>query len=359
MKDQSRKNPEDIHQLVFLPEILRSMAEAWIGNCTSAINFRLRRAAAEAQAGAEKVPKLKPIAAELFAAAEALETATSPPRLTRLTELLKLPVSKEFLKAIPKEHSEEWRLLNNEIASTRAHLQMFTAAGWASIKGPNATRMMALRLRGDEQLGEDAALLAVNAARVAESELMMAGFALLGVSRYLGRLVEAIIPFLFICDSSDLCELGNFDSCEAGDMFFPPFEDSPEDVEDVDTALDLLNAAGWLLPGKYLTPGGKKMIKEIAGMLKKLKARVDKKKIDLQGYGVYAVLTYRECVDGMCGNYWEEKTKVVKLDPPQGKGHQLGGKGWKASVIEDLGKNDAATSRQMREFKRLAEADCP
>ncbi len=181
MKDQSRKNPEDIHQLAFLPEILRAMAEAWIGNCNSPINFRLRRAAAEAETGAEKVPKLKPIAAELLAAADAVETATPPPRLTRLTELLKLPVSKEFLSAIPKEYTEEWRLLNNEIASTKAHLQMFTAAGWARVNGPNATRMIALRLRGDEQLGEDAALLAVNSARVADSELMMAGFALLGV----------------------------------------------------------------------------------------------------------------------------------------------------------------------------------
>jgi len=60
----------------------------------------------------------------------------------------------------------------------------------------------------------------------------------------------------------------------------------------------------------------------------------------------------------MCGNHWVSKTKVVRIDPPAGKKHQLG-KGWKASVIEDIGKNETKTDAQMYEFKSLAENQCP
>jgi len=358
MTEPTCNTPDEIHELEHLPTILHAMAESWIGNCGSSLPFRLRRSARIAEKGSSHVPKLGPVASELFEAAEAIETADDPPRLNHLQNLLKLPVAKEFVAGIPEDSLDHWHHLNGEIAAVKTHMKIFRSASWARVRGPEALMTWARRLRGDEDLAEDCALLAVNSARLADAELMLAGMSLLTVSRLLSRLMEVLIPLFFICDSSDACELGGFTNCEAGDMFFPPYQDSPADVEDADDAIDLLKGAGWLLPAKYLTPGGKKMIKEIADMLKKIKNRVDKKKIRLEGYGVYVVLKYEECVDGMCGNYWAERTKVVKIDPPAGKKHQLG-KGWKASAIEDLGKNKADTDRQMRQFKQLAEASCP
>jgi len=349
---------DEIHSLEALPPVLRAMAEAWLGDCGSDLGQRLRRSSRIAAAAAENVPRLKPVAGELMAAAEALHEAVPPPRMKAFRNLLQLPADKTFVAALPEENRDEWRALNDGIVETREHLTRFTAAGWARGRGPAALRVHALRLRGDRLLGEDAALLAANASRLADAELMLAGVALMGVSRNLARLAEIIVPLFIVCDSSDACTLGHLQDCEAGDLYFPPYEDGPGDADDFEDALTLLKGAGWLLPAKYLTPGGKKMIKEIAERLEEIKKRTDKKKIGLRGYGVYMVLNYQECVDGWCGNYWDDKAKVVKLDPPAGKKH-LTGDGWKASVIEDLGKDEAATERQMREFKRLAEDQCP
>lgn len=358
MTEPNRKIPNEIHELEHLPAILHAMAESWLGNCGSSLPFRLRRSARIAEKGSSQVPKLAPVASELFEVAESIENAGAPPRLNHLQNLLKLPAAKEFVAAIPEDSLDHWRHLNGEVAAVKTHMKMFRSASWARVRGPEAFMTWARRLRGDEDLAEDCALLAVNSTRLADAELMLAGMSLLTVSRLLSRMMEIILPLFLVCDDSDACKLGAFNNCEAGDIFFPPYQDSPSDVEDADDAIDLLKGAGWLLPAKYLTPGGKKMIKEIADMLKKIKKRVDKKKIRLEGYGVYVVLKYEECVGGMCGNHWAEKTKVVKIDPPAGKKHQLG-KGWKASVVEDLGKNKANTERQMRQFKQLAEASCP
>ncbi len=356
---KSKENPEEIHQLETIPTSLREIAEAMIGSCGRySISQRLYLAADKANQASEHMAKLKPISDELNAAAEANAKGDYPPKIERLSAFLKVPYSKEFLKKIPDEYRDEWRLLNYQLKEAKTHLEMFRSAGWAAYRGPSAAKTIALRLRGDEILGDDISLLTTNSTRIEDAELMYAGFALLSVARHLDNLIGIILPILFICDSEDACNLGSFRGCEAGDVYFPPYQDSPQDTKDADDAINILAGAGWLLPGKYLEPGGKAMIKKIASMLKKLKKLTDKKKIALEGYGVYIVLNYEECVDGMCGNHWVSKTKVVRIDPPAGKKHQLG-KGWKASVIEDIGKNETKTDAQMYEFKSLAENQCP
>ena len=355
---KSKENPDEIHQLEVVPSFLREMAEAMIGSygCNS-IPQRLSLAAGKANLASGHMEKLKPISGELNAVAEAYVKGDYPPKMERLSAFLKVPYSKEFLKKVPDEYRDEWRALNHQLKKAKTHLEMFRSASWAAYRGPSAAKTIVLRLRGDEILGDDISLLTMNSTRIADVELMYAGFTLLSVARNLDNLIGIILPLLFICDSEDACTLGSFRGCEAGDVYFPPYQDSPQDTKDADDAIKILAGAGWLLPGKYLEPGGKAMIKKIASMLKKLKKLTDKKKIGLEGYGVYIVLNYEECVDGMCGNHWVSKTKVVRVDPPAGKKHQLG-KGWKASIIEDLGNNEAKTKAQMQEFKSLAENQC-
>jgi hypothetical protein len=351
------ENSEKIHQLEMLSVYLREMAEALIGFCGHGyIPQRLFLAARKVNRASEHLEKLKLISDELNAAAKAYTNGDYPPKLDRLSSFLKVPISKEFLEKMPSEHRDEWRLLNDNLKDARTHFEMFRSAWWTAYRGPSAVKTVVLRLRGDDILGDDISLLAMHSTRIQDAELMYAGFSLLSVARHLDNLIGIILPLISICE--DDCKLGKFRGCEAGDVYFPPYQDSPQDTNDTDNAINILAGAGWVLPGKYLTPGGKGMIKKIAGMLKKLKKRIDKKKIDLEGYGVYVVLNYEECVDGMCGNYWKSKKKVVKIDPPPGKKHQLG-KGWKAKVIEELGQDESKTKAQMKEFKSLAEQQCP
>lgn len=338
-----------------LPPVIRRMGEALLADPCLPTHLRLSRAAQEARAVGEFLPMMLRAAADLDAAAGALRRGEASPRLEDLSRVFKIPVSRAFLSALPEELRPEWRLLDTQIARFQEAMGRFVGATWLDAGGVSRAGEIGGFARG-EGVAADLRLIAPMACRIADAALIEAGLLLLGMARQLEVLIVPVLFALSFC--SDACSLGDTQNCTATDVVFVPNGREATDAEDFKDAVNFLNVLSWTIPGKYLSPGGKSLIREITSGLKDIKDAVDKNLVRLNGYSVFVRLEYEECVSGLCGNYWRKTTTTIEVAPPAGKKHQIG-PGWRASVIERLGENERETAEQLREFQRLAERQCP
>jgi len=353
--DPSGAPPTRAQEFDILAARMRRAAEAMIGDGSSAVPLRLRKAARALRSEGESSAKLNAVADELESAANALDAGLAVPHLTEFSKILQMPISGNFYARIPTQHLSEWRLMHNNVSQVRESLARFSGAAWLASVGPTRAETLTVLLTGDQRLASDLAVLSTRAAAMAESALLDAGVALMGVSRLMYAPFGVMLAAFGICD--DDCVLGQTQDCTASEVTFAPYGDSDTDSADFDHALAFLKILSYT-PKVPLSPGGGSMIREIVKGLRKLKEASDKLAKDLDGYSVFVRLTYQECVSGYCGTYWSDKSKVVEVPPPPGKKHSLG-KGWKQSVIDNLGQDDAATAAQMAEFQKLAQKSCP
>lgn len=353
-KKQS-KAAREARPLDELARALRRSAQAMIGDGCSGASRRLTRAALPLRAVGEAFPDLVRVADELDAAATALDQGLPVEGFTEFDELLQVPTARDLKFPVPQDQRGNLSLLRDLGNDARNALGRFEGATWLAAVGPDRARDVVAVATGDPQVAFDVATLAPRACFLGDVALADAGLALIGVAHQL-EILTGLLAFLGLC--TDDCTKGATRNCTATDVTFAPFGDSDTDSADFKNALNFLKVLGYALPGKVLSPGGKGLIKEIVKQLDDLKKKVDKLKKDLDGYAVFVRLTYEECVDGLCGTYWKEKTKVVEIAPPAGKKHQIG-KGWKQSVIDKLGQDEQETARQLKQFRDLAEAQCP
>ncbi|HUF60914.1 MAG TPA: hypothetical protein VMN36_02460 [Verrucomicrobiales bacterium] len=342
--------------LSFLPAAVQRMGEALIGATCTPLHLRLERTALAAFAVSTDLPKLAPAGAEFSAAAEALRQGRPSPSLDTLAAVLQIPVSKKFLTAIPIELRDDWRLLDSQLRLFNESMDRFRAATWIDALGPTRSADLIRFVRGDS-VASAVAGLAPSACRIAGAALLDGGVLLLGAAEQLTLLMEPVIlSLLGFCE--DACTLGDTRNCEATDVVFAPKGRDSTDEADFQNSIRFLTVFSYAIPGKYLSPGGKTLIREITAGLAKIKDAKDKQLAQLGGYSVFVRLEFEECVSGLCGNYWKKKSRVVEIDPPPGKQNTIG-TGWQKSLIEGLGNDERATARQLEEFKSLAERQCP
>ncbi len=342
--------------LSFLPNTVQRMGEALIGAACTPLHLRLERTAQAAFSVSADVPKLGPVAAEFSAAAEALRQGRPSPSLNTLGDVLQIPVSRKFLAAIPTELRDDWRLLDAQLRQFNDFMDRFRAATWIDALGPTRSADLIRFVRGDA-VASAVAGFAPSACRIADAALLEGGVLLLGAAQQLTVLMEPVIlALLGFCE--DACTLGETRNCAATDVVFAPKGRDSTDAADFQNSIRFLTVFSYAIPGKYLSPGGKTLIREITGGLQKIKDAKDKELVQLGGYSVFVRIEFEECVSGLCGNYWKKKSRVVEIDPPPGKQNTLG-TGWRRSLIENLGQDERATARQLEEFQSLAETQCP
>lgn len=301
--------------------------------------------------------QLKGVAEEFRLAAVSIDSDTPPSRFHLTGQLLKVPVSKEFLKRLPREALADWKSLEIKLARLEDAFARLSGYLWMQRQGPTRVYVFTSLAGFNERVGFDSGILAGQAYRLADAALLDAGVAMLGLATQVEPLIGHVAMAMSLCGND--CKIPSTKDCKASDVIIVPYGTTAEDQQDFEQATAILKAAGWIIPGKYLSPGGKKMMREAIEQLKKVKKAADKIISTIgDGYSVFVVLEYKECTEGRCGNYWKTKSKLVELDPPPGK-KEPGGDGWSAALINNLGDNEAQTEAQLQEFKDLAEAECP
>lgn len=327
-----------------------------LGDGCSGAGVRLRRSALALRAVGDEFPKLLPVAEELDAAATAIDQGLRTEGFARFDVLLQVPGPRGFKVPVPRRERARLKVLRGQTDLARNALGRVEGLSWLGSVGPDRARDVIAVASGDPQLAFDISTLAPRACPLRDAALAEAGLALVQIARQV-ELLSGLLAFLGICE--DDCKVGKIQDCNATEVTFAPFGDKDTDSADFKEALLVLDLLGDLLPDKALSPGASDLIDEIVKQLASLKANRDKLTKNQVGYAVFVRLTYEECVEGLCGNYWKERTKVVEIAPPIGKKKHELGEGWKQSVIEDLGKNAQATAAQLREFRSLAERQCP
>ena len=340
-----------------LPGAMRALGEALVGDGCTPVARRLENAS-RALAGRSRLnPALATMADELNQAAADCRAGLTP-SLASTMAFSRIPAAR-LARKFPRDLRPELRSLNDRLESAKDALSLFSGAVWLGNAGPARAFDVGLRLRGDVGVARQLSFASARACQVADTAMTRAGMAYMSAANLFEGMLGVFVALLDLC--SDDCEKGTVENCTATDVTIVPKGRDVDDADDFKTSISFLKALGQAIPGKYLTPGGKTLIKNIANELKGIKDQVDKKLVRLNGYSVFVLLTFDCCKQGLCGTYLDEQTTIVEIDPPNlGKRHRgNANNGWARRVIERLGDDAKRTASQLREFRTLAERMCP